>query len=238
MPAGRGNPVHLAAGARTSCPGRRLLRTSARGQRKFMKVIVGLGNPGSTYEKTRHNVGFVVIDRLVKKYAPSAIAKARFNAISIDAEIGGEKCLLLKPTTFMNLSGQCVGQAVNFFKVDPDQDLLVVVDDIYLPVGSIKVKPGGGDGGHNGLTDIQRALGKDTYPRLRIGVGEKPSGGKPAHFEQKDYVLSRFAEADLPDLDMVLTRSVEAVETFAKKGLAAAMNTFNAKPAGNRKPQE
>ena len=158
-----------------------------------------------------------------------AVAKARFNAACVDAELKGTRCLLLKPTTFMNLSGQCVGQAVSFYKVDPVNDLIVIVDDLYLPVGAIRIRPSGSDGGHNGLSDIQRALGTDAYPRLRVGVGEKPAGGKPAHFEQKDYVLSRFAEADLPDLDIAINRCVEAVETFASKGLAAAMNTFNAK---------
>jgi PTH1 family peptidyl-tRNA hydrolase len=194
-----------------------------------MKLIVGLGNPGPQYTRTRHNAGFMVVDRLVARHAPGAVAKGRFAASCVDADVAGTRCVFIKPTTFMNLSGQSVGQAVSFYKVDPDQELLVVVDDLYLPVGSIRLRPGGGDGGHNGLSDIQRALGRDTYPRLRVGVGDKPSGGKPAHIEQKDYVLSRFTSDEESDLDLALSQSVEAVETFVAKGLPMAMNKFNKK---------
>jgi len=196
-----------------------------------MKLIVGLGNPGPQYSKTRHNAGFMVVDRLVAKHASGAIAKGRFAASCVDADLAGSRCVLIKPTTFMNLSGQSVGQAVSFYKIDPEQELLVVVDDLYLPVGSIRLRPAGSDGGHNGLSDIQRALGRDTYPRLRVGVGDRPNGGKPAHIEQKDYVLSRFTADEEPDLDLALSASVEAVETFVAKGLPAAMNRFNKKEA-------
>lgn len=194
-----------------------------------MKLIVGLGNPGPQYTKTRHNAGFMVVDRLVAKHAPGAVAKGRFAASCVDADLGGSRCVFIKPTTFMNLSGQSVGQAVSFYKIDPEQELLVVVDDLYLPVGSIRLRPSGSDGGHNGLSDIQRALGRDTYPRLRVGVGDRPSGGKPVHIEQKDYVLSRFTTDEEPDLNLALSASVEAVETFVAKGLPAAMNKFNKK---------
>ncbi|MFN0132346.1 MAG: aminoacyl-tRNA hydrolase [Phycisphaerales bacterium] len=188
-----------------------------------MKVVVGLGNPGKEYDKTRHNAGFMVVDRLIDRHARSAMPRARFNAISIDARISGEPCLFLKPTTYMNRSGLCVGEAVRFFKLNPTDDLLVIVDEVYLPCGTIRIRPGGGTAGHNGLSDIQRALGSDAYPRLRVGVGPKP-----AAYDQANFVLGRFADLEWATFAPSLDRAADAAERFVTKGLDAAMNAFNA----------
>ena len=122
-----------------------------------MKLVVGLGNPGMQYNNTRHNAGFMVVDALATKFAVGQIARSRFGSVTLDAHIGGEKVLLIKPTNFMNRSGQAIGEALRFFKLDPEDDLLVLVDDIALPVGSIRVRKSGGAGGHNGLNEDRRA---------------------------------------------------------------------------------
>ena len=126
-----------------------------------MKLIVGLGNPGNQYTSTRHNAGFMVIDRLCAQFGAGAPVKARFQAATVEASIGDQRCLLLKPTTFMNLSGRSVTEAVRFYKADPALDLLVVVDDLYLPTGDVRLKPGGGAAGHNGLASIEQLLGSE-----------------------------------------------------------------------------
>ncbi len=195
-----------------------------------MKLIVGLGNPGPQYTKTRHNAGFMVVDRLAQRHAGSEPVKARFNASTIEATIGGEKCMLVKPLTFMNRSGQSVAEAVRFFKLEPYTDLLVIVDDIYLPVGGLRLRPDGGTAGHNGLSDIQRALGADAYPRCRVGVGmkrEDGSVGKHPLMAQADFVLQRFTEEEWPVLEPAIDKAADASELFVSKGLAVAMNKFN-----------
>lgn len=197
-----------------------------------MKIIVGLGNPGSQYTSTRHNCGFMVVDRLVKKFAPAATVRGRFNSATVEADIGGEKCLLMKPTTYMNRSGIAAGEAAGFFKVDITRDFIVVTDDLALPVGAIRLRPGGGAGGHNGLEDLRRALGSETFPRLRVGIGSKP-----AYMDQADYVLSRFTEIEEPALESSLERAALACETFITKGLDAAMNQANAPPPDPNRPK-
>jgi PTH1 family peptidyl-tRNA hydrolase len=187
-----------------------------------VKVIVGLGNPGLQYERTRHNAGFLAIDRLARAHARDAIAKARFNAACVDAEISGEKCLLMKPTTFMNLSGRAVAEAIRFYKLVPMKDLLVLVDDVALPVGAIRLRADGSAGGHNGLSDIERSLGTWVYPRCRIGIG-----AKPAQMIQSDWVLSRFTPEEQPDLDRAIEQASAATALFVEKGITAAMNRFN-----------
>jgi peptidyl-tRNA hydrolase, PTH1 family len=192
-----------------------------------MKVIVGLGNPEGRYAKTRHNAGFMVVDRLLGKFVPSEPLKARFNSATAEANVGGERCLFMKPITYMNRSGQAVGEAVRFYKIDPTRELLVVVDDLYLPVGAIRFKPGGGAAGHNGLADIERNLGADGYPRLRVDVGMRPDGGKPPFMDQADFVLSQFMAEEEAELNASLVKAAEAAEVFIGKGLDAAMNAFN-----------
>lgn len=212
-----------------------------------MKLLIGLGNPGNDYASTRHNAGFMVIDALARRHAVGVQARQRFQAITQEATINGVKTLLMKPTTFMNRSGQSVSEAVRFFKVEL-ADVLVIVDELYLPTGAIRVKPSGGAAGHNGLANIQSLLGTDAYPRLRVGVGlnlgEGPSGekraGKPAHMDQADFVLGRFDELEKPFLDDAIRKSVEACEVFVSKGLTFAMNVANAgeKPEKPEKPEK
>lgn len=195
-----------------------------------MKLIVGLGNPGTTYENTRHNAGFMVLDRLVQRHAPGASVRGRFNAAVVEATIGGEPCLLLKPMNYMNRSGAPVAEAVRFYKLEPATDLLVLVDDVALPCGVIRLRPSGGAGGHNGLTDVQRALGTDVYPRCRIGID--PS---PPFMDQADYVLGRFTPEQRALIEPALDRAADAVEVFVTRGLTPAMNLFNAPPDSNKK---
>lgn len=189
-----------------------------------MKLIVGLGNPGMQYDKTRHNAGFLAADALAQRHAAGQIPKSRFNAVTLDAIIGTEKTLLMKPTTYMNLSGKAVGEAVRFFKLDPTEDLIVLVDDIALPVGHIRVRRRGGSGGHNGLSDIDRVLGGDDYVRVRIGVGSVPK-----MMNQADWVLSRFMSEESADLNAAITKAAEAVECILDQGVVKAMNSFNEK---------
>jgi peptidyl-tRNA hydrolase, PTH1 family len=190
-----------------------------------MKLIVGLGNPGSEYAGTRHNAGFDVVDRLSARFAPGAAPRSRFGGLATDAEVGGEKCLLLKPMTFMNLSGRSVLEAVQFFKLEPSRDLLVIVDDLALPCGSIRLRPDGSSGGHNGLADIGLKLSSNYWARLRIGID--PPGRVP----QADYVLGKFSPAQRPLAEASMDEAARAAECWAAKGLQEAMNRFNSKPA-------
>ncbi len=186
-----------------------------------MKVIVGLGNPEARYERTRHNAGFMVIDCLRARHASMEPAKARFHAATFETRIKGERCLLVKPTTYMNRSGISVGEAVRFFKCQPAEDLLVLVDELALPLGSIRSRAGGGDGGHNGLADVTRVVG-DGYPRLRIGIGPRPP-----MISGTDFVLGRFDEREMGVLEPALEQAADAAECFVTDGITTAMNRFN-----------
>jgi PTH1 family peptidyl-tRNA hydrolase len=203
-----------------------------------MKLIVGLGNPGPNYQKTRHNAGFMVVDRLCEAHAKGEVPRSRFQGALVETTISGEKCLLLKPLTFMNLSGRSVGEAARFYKVDVGRDLLVVTDEVYLPVGRIKLLPGGGTGGHNGLSSVQEHLGSETYPRLRVGVGVLPSGGKPPLIDQADFVLSKFTEDEAPLLEASIRKCVATLELWVGKGIGAAMNYSNSDAPPRPKPQQ
>lgn len=200
-----------------------------------MKLIVGLGNPGSEYENTRHNAGFMVLDELARRHAGGAVARGRFHAATLECMIGHEKVLLAKPTTYMNRSGLTVGEAVRFYKLEPTEDLMVVVDDVYLPLGSIRIRARGGDGGHNGLADVARAVGGEGYARLRVGVDSKPEGAS-----QVGFVLGRFTQEQGEALAPVLKTAADAVECWAGKGVTEAMNRFNTpeqkKPKGRKAP--
>ncbi|GIW73618.1 MAG: hypothetical protein KatS3mg103_0140 [Phycisphaerales bacterium] len=209
-------------GGRSRGLGGLVLAARADGSRHEMKIIVGLGNPGAQYEQTRHNAGFMVVDELARRHAAGAVARGRFHAATLDCTIAGCKALLVKPTTFMNRSGLSVGEAVRFFKVDPSEDLLVVVDDIDLPLGAIRIRPGGSAGGHNGLADIARALGTDRYPRLRLGIDAQPKGAS-----QVGYVLGRFTQEQAQALAPALARAADAVECILAEGLTQAMNRYN-----------
>jgi len=187
-----------------------------------MKVIVGLGNPGTRYERTRHNVGYRVVDLLHDRHGPGQRWQGRFHASTVQVPIDGRRCLLVEPTTYMNRSGLSVAEAARFFKIDPARDLLVIVDDIALPVGMIRCRASGGAGGHNGLADIERALGTGGYPRVRIGVGPKAP-----EMDQADYVLGRFTPEQKEHLDPSLERAADAAEVFITDGIQTAMNRFN-----------
>ncbi len=187
-----------------------------------MKLIVGLGNPGQAYDKTRHNVGFMVVDRLVERHADGQTPRAKFSATAYEARIANRACLVLKPNVYMNRSGRTVGESVRFHKANPATDLLVIVDDVSLPTGAVRVRGGGGTGGHNGLADIQQALGTNAYPRVRIGIGASPT-----FMDQADYVLGRFTDFEMTAIAPAIDRAADAVETFVGEGIDAAMNKHN-----------
>ena len=198
-----------------------------------MRLIVGLGNPGIDYVGTRHNVGFEVVDVLAQRLGWTSgvgefdrVAKSKFDGLAMDGGIdtagGVEKLLLLKPTTYMNVSGRSVRQAMSFFKATP-VDVLIVVDDIALPAGKLRLRGDGSSGGHNGLKDVSRALGTDAYPRLRVGVDPKPP-----RIPQADYVLQKFTTDQRIAIDLALPRAAACCVTWADNGLEKAMNLFNA----------
>jgi PTH1 family peptidyl-tRNA hydrolase len=188
-----------------------------------VKVIAGLGNPGREYERSRHNVGFEVLDRLARRHAAGAVARARFHGVVVEATIGDERVLLVRPTTFMNRSGQAVAEAMRFYKLEPADDLLVVVDDVYLACGVIRLRASGGAGGHNGLTDVEARLGTESYARLRIGIDP------PGEIPQSNYVLGRFRPDQIERLEPALEEAVDACACWVQAGVIEAMNRFNRK---------
>jgi len=187
-----------------------------------MKLVVGLGNPGRRYEGTRHNVGYIVIGELAKKRSASG-SKTRFQGETAEADLDGEKALLLTPTTFMNLSGASVLAARDFYKISAE-DLLVVCDDLNLPLAKLRVRAAGSAGGQKGLEDIIRRLGTDGFARLRIGIGAPPAG-----WSWPDFVLSKFTKEEIPAMEQAVARAVEAIEVWAREGIATCMNRYNGK---------
>jgi PTH1 family peptidyl-tRNA hydrolase len=186
-----------------------------------MKFIVGLGNPGSKYNHTRHNVGFEVIDSLARQLASGEPATTKFDAVVIETRCDGEKILLMKPQQFMNRSGNAIGQAISFYKANPLSDLLVIVDDIHLSCGSIRLRNTGTTGGHNGLSDISNHLNGGEWSRLRIGIDE------PGLIPQSDYVLGKFTPQQQEAVEPALTQAVNAAVTWIQEGIDEAMNKFN-----------
>jgi len=184
-----------------------------------MKVIVGMGNPGKRYAATRHNIGFAVVDSLAE--SPNAERfRERFQAEIAELRENGETILLIKPLTFMNLSGQAVRQIMDFYQVALP-DLLVVCDDINLPLGKLRFRAKGTHGGHNGLRDIQNHLGTNEYPRLRIGVDAPDSD------DAVDHVLGRFRPVELPLIEEAISKAVQAVALWWKEGIGECMNQYN-----------
>src|SRR3954466_7958852 len=193
-----------------------------------MRLVVGLGNPGKEYAGTRHNIGFEVVDPLAVKLAftgsPSRLARqarTKFDGLAIDGSVllaggGGDKLLLLKPTTYMNLSGRSVQAAMAFYQLTP-ADVMVVLDDLALPAGKIRLRAGGSDGGHNGLKDIQRALGTNQYPRLRVGID-----APPPRVPGREYVLGRFSEEQRKLLGPAVKRAVDALVAWIEQGINVA----------------
>jgi peptidyl-tRNA hydrolase, PTH1 family len=197
-----------------------------------MKVIVGLGNPGTKYAGTRHNVGFEVVDYLAAAPACGPF-RSKFQALVAETKEGDEQVLLVKPETFMNLSGRCVRQIVDFYKLTVPADLLVVSDDFNLPLGKLRARAKGSHGGQNGLRDIQQQLGTDEFPRLRIGVGQPGPG------EAVDHVLSRFKPAERKVVEDAIALAAKAVLVFVKSGIEACMNQANGpEPGAEKKKKE
>ena len=184
-------------------------------------LIVFLGNPGPRYEMTRHNAGFMAADAMAKEKNVN-INKARFKALTATCDIGGESVLLMKPQTFMNLSGDAVAQAARFYKIPPEH-VIVVSDEISLPIGKLRIRTKGSAGGHNGLKDIIAKLGTDAFPRIRIGVGALPH----PDYDMADWVLSSFKNQDAEDMLAAAARAAQAAQCYITQGADRAMNRFN-----------
>jgi peptidyl-tRNA hydrolase, PTH1 family len=187
-----------------------------------MKLIVGLGNPGPEYEKTRHNAGWHVVDAFARKFR-IAVTKHEKNALTGSGRVAGGAVTVAKPLTFMNLSGDAVRLLVNAYLETPDE-LIVVYDDIDLPLGKLRIRPSGSAGTHNGMRSIVAELGTEAFPRLRVGIGAQEQG------RLRDYVLDEFAAEEQPVIDRAIERSVDALLLFCRGDLKRAMNEFNRDP--------
>lgn len=186
-------------------------------------IAAFLGNPGLKYNGTRHNAGFMAADAMAKKYGVS-INKMRFKALTQTVDIGGSKVLLMKPQTYMNLSGEAIAQAARFYKIPPER-VIVVSDETALPIGRLRIRKSGSAGGHNGLKNIIAQLGTDAFPRIRMGVGAPPH----PDYDMVDWVLAAFKGQDAADMEKAAERAAEAVECYVKEGAERAMNKFNTK---------
>lgn len=184
-------------------------------------MIVFLGNPGLKYEGTRHNAGFMAADAMAKAKGV-AINRLRFHALTAQCVIGGENVLLMKPQTYMNLSGEAVGEAARFYKI-PSEHIIVVSDEMALPIGKLRIRTKGSAGGHNGLKNIIAHLSTENFPRIRLGVGAPPH----AEYDVKDWVLSVFKNQDAEDMAKAAARAAEAAECYIAEGADRAMNKFN-----------
>jgi len=184
-------------------------------------IICGLGNPGTKYENTRHNCGFMVIDDLSKKYN-SPVKKLKFKSLTGEITIDGIKCLLMKPSTYMNKSGEAVTEAMRFYKTEPSK-VIILCDDINFDVGVIRIREKGSDGGQKGLKNIIMLSGKDDFPRIRIGIGAKPH----PDYRLEDWVLSSFNKSEAAPLEFALSNALQAVEMLVKDDLISAANKFN-----------
>lgn len=184
-------------------------------------LIVGLGNPGAKYEMTRHNAGFLAVDLLAVKENLN-IKKLKYHALVGDAVINGKKCLVMKPQTFMNNSGEAVGEAARFYKIPPER-VIVISDDFSFDVGQIRIKRKGSAGGHNGLKSIIAHLGSENFPRIKVGVGKKPS----EDYDTIDWVLGRFPKELEKDLKSALENTVDALPYIVNEEIDKAMNLFN-----------
>jgi PTH1 family peptidyl-tRNA hydrolase len=190
-------------------------------------LIIGLGNPGREYRTSRHNIGFMLLDRLAERLGAS-FSRLESKALVTKAELNASRLVLAKPQTYMNLSGGAVSSLARFYKIDLS-GLLVVCDDIDLPFGMLRLRPGGGSAGQKGMQSIIDSLGTQDFPRLRLGVSRPPG-----RMDAADYVLQNFSKEETSFLPAILDRGVEAVLTFAQSGLAEAMNRYNAPEQGNQ----
>lgn len=188
-----------------------------------MFIIAGLGNPTSQYEGTRHNIGFDVMDALAEKYNIS-ISEKKHKALCGKGVIEGEKVLLVKPQTYMNLSGESIAEILNYYKLDAEEDFLVVFDDISLAPGNIRIRKKGSAGGHNGIKNIIAMTGTQNFKRIKVGVGEKPKG-----WDLADYVLGRFSDEDRKKVNDAIEDTIGAVSLILRGETDQAMNCYNAK---------
>jgi PTH1 family peptidyl-tRNA hydrolase len=184
-------------------------------------IIAGLGNPGTQYENTRHNCGFMAAETLADIYK-TPLKRLRFKSLTGEISIGGKRCLVMKPTTFMNNSGDAVEEASVFYKIPPER-ILVIYDDISLDVGRLRIRGKGSDGGHNGMKSIILRLNSDNFPRIRIGVGKKPN----KDYDLADWVLSRFTKEEGEKLETALSNSAKAAELIVEGKINEAMNLYN-----------
>lgn len=182
--------------------------------------LAGLGNPGKEYEHNRHNIGFMILNRFVKKYGEN-FSKYEKQALIAKFLIEKKRLILVKPQTFMNRSGQAIVPLVRYYKI-PLENMLIVYDDIDLPFGLIRIRPSGGAGGHNGLASIINQLGTNIFPRMRVGIGRPPGKQNAA-----SYVLKNFSASETDVLEIILEKSCEAITVFLQDGIEAAMNRFN-----------
>ncbi|MBI2954162.1 MAG: aminoacyl-tRNA hydrolase [Chloroflexi bacterium] len=187
-----------------------------------MKIVVGLGNPGKQYARNRHNVGFACVDLLASRHGLTS-SQRRFKALVAEGQIAGQRVLLAKPQTFMNLSGEAVKSILGWYKLSPE-DLLVIYDDMDLPLGRIRVRERGSAGGHRGVQSIIDHLKTAEFPRLRIGIA------RPDDREAKEHVLADFTSAERPLIAETLGKAADAVEMILAKGIVAAMNVYNREP--------
>lgn len=197
-----------------------------------MYIIAGLGNPGKQYENTRHNIGYQVIDALADKHG-IRVLESKFKGLIGKGMIGSEKVILVKPLTYMNLSGECIGEAVNYFKIDETSELIVVADDISLDVGHIRMRKKGSAGGHNGLKNIIAHLGHEEFIRIKMGIGDKPAG-----YDLADYVLGHFNKEETEILEESKKNAVLAIETILTDGIDKAMNLYNTKKVKKAEKKE
>ena len=197
-----------------------------------MKLVVGLGNPGPEYRETRHNVGFLVIDELTKRWRVSDEWREKFDALHIKTTIGDEPVIVAKPLTFMNLSGQAIAGLAGFYKIDPP-DVFVVTDDVALPLGRLRARREGGAGGHNGLKSVIQHLGTQAFARVRVGVGRGD-----ARRDLGDHVLGRFDAGEREIVSAAVLRAADATETYLREGIERAMSAFNAAEKQDPDPVE
>lgn len=186
-----------------------------------MYLVAGLGNPGKDYDMTRHNIGFEVIDYMADQYNVK-VKKLKFKGLYAETNISGEKVMLLKPQTYMNLSGECIRDFASFYKIPPE-NIIIINDDIYLDTGRLRIRAKGSAGGHNGLKSIIYQLNSDQFPRVRIGV-DSPLREKK---ELADFVLARFSKEEIPVLEDAIIRAVKSVEEIIANGIESAMNKYN-----------
>lgn len=195
-----------------------------------MYVIAGLGNPGKKYENTRHNMGFITVDQLAEKH-DIKVDKLKFKALVGEGRIAGQKVLLVKPQTYMNLSGESIREVMHFYKLEPE-NLIVIYDDIDIELGALRIRKFGSAGTHNGMKSVVYQLQSDRFPRIRIGIGNQKKG------DLVDFVIGGFSKEEVPVLEETVTKAVGAIECMLESDVDIAMNRFNTKKAKPKKEKD